>query len=466
MFVNHDGYARVHVNINPHRDDKFGTDRMSSTPEFSPVLFVDCNGEPIQFYIRPGPAKAQLHDVIIDGGGVMTRSSGQDAIHLLDPKDLNVVNSCDKSNQVYVSTQYVWDCVSQNQQLDEENYRLTPPQRIQTRSSRAREGAVGRMAYTASEDEAILGYISERLTEARGNTVWQQMEKLKLTSHSWQSMKDRYLRHLKNRPAKSNRRQLEFVSAPGCPNDAEKQALIESRSPESPESVPNTSSSGDSTAVPTTAPEVADEPVEEETPVGGYCTPAGEPPEEVSGSGEEKMQPSPKRPRQDVDDGDENQDKSDPGGTQAHTAGPTSAPMAPTTRRLGILDRAAFEFRSSLLYDCEEELDQEEAVLPEGNSPRATSEDGESATAKLNSCNTHLFMFDTESQEDCQQPSQGEQLSTSDKEAILEGEKVVLGLMHDCKKGLVEVTKALLRTNGDIAFARHCLLQRPDSESL
>lgn len=51
---------------------------------------------------------------------------------------------------------------------------------------------IGRLAYTTEDDAAILSYVSKRRTEIGGNCLWQEMEKQRVTSHSWQSMKYRY----------------------------------------------------------------------------------------------------------------------------------------------------------------------------------------------------------------------------------------------------------------------------------
>lgn len=52
--------------------------------------------------------------------------------------------------------------------------------------------SVGRLPYTGEEDAAILSYVSKCKEEIGGNRIWQEMEKERVTSHSWQSMKFRY----------------------------------------------------------------------------------------------------------------------------------------------------------------------------------------------------------------------------------------------------------------------------------
>ncbi|XP_036387828.1 telomeric repeat-binding factor 2-interacting protein 1 [Megalops cyprinoides] len=165
----------------------------------SQVLFLSETGKPMHFYLRPGPAKAQLQPLIKAGGGVVTSVQMPKAILLADPEDLAAVPA--STAHWYVSTQYIRDCVEKNQQLEVEDYRFsTDIPRVQTRASKRKLNGSGRLGYTAEEDAAILRFVSKRKHEVRGNRVWQQMEKQHVTSHSWQSMKDRYRKHLIHQP--------------------------------------------------------------------------------------------------------------------------------------------------------------------------------------------------------------------------------------------------------------------------
>ncbi|XP_033111006.1 telomeric repeat-binding factor 2-interacting protein 1-like [Anneissia japonica] len=57
-----------------------------------------------------------------------------------------------------------------------------------------------RNAYTVEEDNVILMYVAEHQgLLVGGNRIWKQMEDTKITIHTWQSMKDRYLKKLKDR---------------------------------------------------------------------------------------------------------------------------------------------------------------------------------------------------------------------------------------------------------------------------
>ncbi|XP_014899938.1 telomeric repeat-binding factor 2-interacting protein 1 [Poecilia latipinna] len=162
----------------------------------SPVLFLTVEGEPMSFFLRPGPHKRKLQPLITAGGGTLCRVQVPGAILLIDPEENSSVLESDAHR--YVSTQYIHDCIKKEEQLDLDDYRLNP-KAIQRSSSKlnnsggSRAGPVGgRIAYTPEEDAAILNFISKRKSETGGNRLWQEMEKQRVTSHSWQSMKSRF----------------------------------------------------------------------------------------------------------------------------------------------------------------------------------------------------------------------------------------------------------------------------------
>ncbi|KAG9337085.1 hypothetical protein JZ751_029853 [Albula glossodonta] len=169
------------------------TDGRSSP--LSRVLFLSETGEPMRFYLRPGPTKTQLQPIIKAGGGVVCAAQESRAILLMDPEDLAELPS--RMAHWYVSTEYVRECAERNQQLEVEDYRFKSedaPQRAAKRKKAS--GNSGRMGYTAEEDATILRFVRRRANEVGGNRVWQEMEQQAVTSHSWQSMKDRYRKHL------------------------------------------------------------------------------------------------------------------------------------------------------------------------------------------------------------------------------------------------------------------------------
>ncbi|KAM7422854.1 hypothetical protein PAMA_010744 [Pampus argenteus] len=160
------------------------------------VLFMNVDGEPMSFYLRPGPVKRKLQPLITAGGGLLCNVQQPGAILLIDPEER--VSIPETTAHWYVSTQYIHDCIEKEEQLDLESYRLNP-EKVQKQSTilsnrkKHSSGLLGgRVAYTPEEDAAILSYVSKHKTEIGGNRLWQQMEKQRVTAHSWQSMKYHY----------------------------------------------------------------------------------------------------------------------------------------------------------------------------------------------------------------------------------------------------------------------------------
>ncbi|XP_042351637.1 telomeric repeat-binding factor 2-interacting protein 1 [Plectropomus leopardus] len=164
--------------------------------DISPVLFMTMDGEPMAFFLRPGPVKRKLQPLINAGGGMLSNVQQPGAILLIDPEERRSVP--ESAAHWYVSTQYIHDCIEKDAQLNLEDYRLNPEvvPRQSPRLNRNKETTSGlsggTVPYTAEEDAAILSYVSEHKKKIGGNRLWQEMEKQQLTSHSWQSMKYRY----------------------------------------------------------------------------------------------------------------------------------------------------------------------------------------------------------------------------------------------------------------------------------
>nr|XP_046239276.1 telomeric repeat-binding factor 2-interacting protein 1 isoform X2 [Scatophagus argus]XP_046239277.1 telomeric repeat-binding factor 2-interacting protein 1 isoform X2 [Scatophagus argus] len=189
-------------------------------PNISPVLFMAVDGEPMSFFLRPGPAKRKLQPLITAGGGMLCSVQQPRAILLLDPVEGGSV--AETTAHWYVSTQYIYDCIEKDEQLNLEDYRLNPEvvQRQSARLNNNRESSPGllggRVAYTAEDDAAILSYVSKHMSEVGGNRLWQDMEKQRVTSHSWQSMKYRY----RVRLAKKQSEVVEGAEENGAEEDA------------------------------------------------------------------------------------------------------------------------------------------------------------------------------------------------------------------------------------------------------
>ncbi|XP_004754029.2 telomeric repeat-binding factor 2-interacting protein 1 [Mustela nigripes] len=191
---------------------EFGKDPNGLT--HSSTLFVREDGSSMSFYVRPSPAKRRVSTLILHGGGTLCRVQEPGAVLLAQPGEAAAEASGD-----FISTQYIMDCVDRNERLDLDDYRLgsAADQAPETKAGAQAEGGAaaaaqsepqphgGRIAFTDADDVAILTYVKENARSASsvtGTALWKAMEKSSLTQHSWQSLKDRYLKHLRGQEHK------------------------------------------------------------------------------------------------------------------------------------------------------------------------------------------------------------------------------------------------------------------------
>ncbi|XP_051550011.1 telomeric repeat-binding factor 2-interacting protein 1-like [Myxocyprinus asiaticus] len=504
--------------------------------DISPVLFLDISGHPMRFYLRPGPTKMQLYPLITNGGGIMCRNQEPGAILLVDPVD--VTNAMANTGQTYISTQFIRDCVKQNQQLDIDGYTISIGPSVQTRMA-SRNQSNGRLCYSQDDDAAILKFMEKRRHEAKGILVWREMEKQRVTDHSWQSMKNRFLKHLQYKlleksPEKcpgttSKKKPLTFSDSSSCeegitqtssktgtPQKSPRKSVVISDAAET-QSATETSLCPTLSTNPSTSPERASLPPD-------VAEAAGEPSQASSNDGEQEScvqiheldkmikntqeQPRPvnegpemsKRPRLDEDcDGQDIPDGSNENSSSLNeTRQTTSKSSTPTSKKLGILARAAREFEDSDVMDDESEEDEGPSEAPlikssdtqgslatpenlarepesqaehhkaqqhspeslcNGATPIPADEgSGPSSTAVPITLSGHNFIF--ESQEDHSKSVQEETFSRD----LLEVKQHVMNLIAETKKDLVEVTKALFKANGDLTKAQMYLLEGYDRE--
>lgn len=59
----------------------------AATSNISPVLFMAVDGQPMSFFLRPGPVKQKLQPLIIAGGGALCNVQRPGAILLMDPAE-------------------------------------------------------------------------------------------------------------------------------------------------------------------------------------------------------------------------------------------------------------------------------------------------------------------------------------------------------------------------------------------
>ncbi|NXS17516.1 TE2IP protein, partial [Mystacornis crossleyi] len=140
-------------------------------------LFLWDDGRPMRFYLRPGLAKLRVAPLVLAGGGRLCRVQEPGAVFLAQPGEAAPDGA--------VSTEYVTECVERNQRLPLEPFLLA---------------ARGRPAFTEAEDAALLQAVRGQGTvRVSGRALWIELERSGLTRHSWQAMRDRYLRHLRPR---------------------------------------------------------------------------------------------------------------------------------------------------------------------------------------------------------------------------------------------------------------------------
>ncbi|EDO44451.1 predicted protein [Nematostella vectensis] len=204
--------------------------------ENSCLFLNDEDGSPILFYITPGPLKKRLKTLIEVRGGIVSSkiTPGVDTILLQESsKDKPLLDG-------YTSSEYIKDCIHKNELLNIKPYQA----RATEKAGKSKLGAVsssnsanivksttgGRAKYTYEEDQAILDYVKQYACPGipvGGNVLWKQMEREKVTGHSWQSMQCRYrkiLRPVVSRVKKPKRLDL-FVTK------AKKPALSSSTRP-------------------------------------------------------------------------------------------------------------------------------------------------------------------------------------------------------------------------------------------
>uniref|UniRef100_A0A3B4AIA1 Telomeric repeat-binding factor 2-interacting protein 1 n=1 Tax=Periophthalmus magnuspinnatus TaxID=409849 RepID=A0A3B4AIA1_9GOBI len=184
-------------------------------------LFVSEEGEPLNFYLRPGPMKRELVPLIRAGGGLMCNFLKKGTILLKDPEERASLPKTAYYNDM-IAQQYIQDCIEKNERLNIEEYRLIPESpNLAKKKSKSKVDSpallTGRSAYTTEEDNAILSYVSKHKNEIGGNRLWQEMAKQQVTSHSWQSMKYHYRVQLVHKLSACKQADTENVTTRGNP---------------------------------------------------------------------------------------------------------------------------------------------------------------------------------------------------------------------------------------------------------
>ncbi|XP_070553449.1 telomeric repeat-binding factor 2-interacting protein 1-like isoform X1 [Ptychodera flava] len=161
----------------------------------SSTLFTADDGQPVTFYMRPCDARARIRPIVEHGGGTISSKYDRKCIKLSVEDEI-------RHSDDYISIKYIEDCAKENRLLPLDSYRLKKqvrsPSPVPSLSSSVISLSGRRTAYTESEDHAILSYLAKHHYEQLGgNKIWKKMELLKMTDHSWQSMRDRFRKKLK-----------------------------------------------------------------------------------------------------------------------------------------------------------------------------------------------------------------------------------------------------------------------------
>ncbi|XP_050415800.1 telomeric repeat-binding factor 2-interacting protein 1 [Patella vulgata] len=166
--------------------------------KYSKKLFKDENGQSLLFVMRPCKERQRIAAMIEYGGGEIKSKEveGRTCIRLAE-KD-----SCTSGGD-YISTKYITDCCEADTLLDQKKYRLNPffdadlehaPVIMSVPPSKLK----GRKKYTEDEDLSIITYIIKKrqYNNVSGIILWKDMVMLKVTDHSYQSMRERYLKYI------------------------------------------------------------------------------------------------------------------------------------------------------------------------------------------------------------------------------------------------------------------------------
>ncbi|XP_006631052.3 telomeric repeat-binding factor 2-interacting protein 1 isoform X3 [Lepisosteus oculatus] len=404
----------------------------------SVTLFVNDVGSPMRFYLRPGPAKSRFAALIEAGGGMMCGVQEPGAILLADPKELN-----GKAAAGYVSTHYILDCVGKNEQLEMHDYKLGQDQAASAPSvSKKKRSTSGRMGYTNSEDAAILQYLSRHKGEVKGNRIWQAMAREGITSHSWQSMKDRYRKHLQGRPVPQPDDREEKGEDSDDQDRTEKESsgrpiqppLVEENGPESPGSSDKPPAGND------VAPEMGNE-KEEQCQVTSA--------EEEETSEEESVQ----RLKQSDDETPELMITNVP---QNEPRSPESGPPLQNQEQ-DIQTREVEGGHQTPPEGMEEAQCSSPAKVQETRA--LAQEDG--ITEKIS---VKGFVMNKDSQIQVEEMLASHANETPPQEAVQEAIKAVHFLMEECNLSFVKAMQILLKNSGDFQASLHYLRtgHRPD----
>ena len=177
----------------------------TSTPEKTQIF----NG--MTFYMRPCSARSNIRNYLEEHGGTFSKKSDGNVIILTDTLTHNTGYHID----------LIHHSIDKNELQDINKYKL-PSYNFKnvTNNTKVKVPCLqinkARQNYIPEEDEAIFKYITKFGTQngeigsIGGNLIWKEMERKRVTIHSWQSMKNRYNNHIKDCPPRFYFKPLEM----------------------------------------------------------------------------------------------------------------------------------------------------------------------------------------------------------------------------------------------------------------
>jgi len=151
----------------------------------------------LSFSMRPCALRAEIRTLLIEHGGTFSREINDNMIRLTE----------NKSFKQGVHIDFIYDSIKQGVLLKLADYTLPQYALKETSNSITVDAAKvvsARSKYEPEEDDAIIQYVAQKSCDygqvgsVTGNMMWKQMERDKITLHSWQSMKNRYLKKLQH----------------------------------------------------------------------------------------------------------------------------------------------------------------------------------------------------------------------------------------------------------------------------
>lgn len=170
------------------------------------AIFQHNDRSPMIFCLRPCPIKKKIRQLIENSGGFCFPSILHVPPHYRNSAIVLVPDGEPITDKNSLRASYIKDCVKAGRLLPQSGYNKNNDGSINISVS----GVEGRSSYTITEDKHILLYVrqnSKKNTNLIGNSFWKKLESqnmLQLQGRSWQSMRDRYLKHLRGNESQYN----------------------------------------------------------------------------------------------------------------------------------------------------------------------------------------------------------------------------------------------------------------------